>query len=113
MFVSTGIFFNHESPRRPDEYLSRKVTKGVSRIKHGLQKTLSLGSLDAHIDWGHARDYMEAAWNIMQLNKPDDFILCTGEMHSVREFVDEAFSKVGLRSSDHVFLDPRFVRPAD
>ncbi|MAF99533.1 MAG: hypothetical protein CMH61_02875 [Nanoarchaeota archaeon] len=113
LFVSTGIYYNHESPRRTDEYVTRKITKAAARIKLGLQKKLSLGNLDAKIDWGYAKEYMEAAWNIMQLDNPDDFILCTGEVHSLREFVNEAFSYVGLNPDDYIEFDPRFARPGN
>jgi len=113
MFVSTGIFYNHESPRRTEEYVTRKITKAAVRISMGLQKKLFLGNLDAKIDFGYAREYMEAAWNIMQLKKPDDFIICTGEVHSVREFLEEAFSIVGLDTEKYVEFDPRFARPGN
>ena len=112
MHVSTGIFYNHESPRRTEEYVTRKITMGAARIKLGLQQKLSLGNLDLKIDFGYAREYMEAAWSIMQLDKPDDFIICTGELHSVKEWLEEAFNVAGLKASDYVEFDPRFARPS-
>jgi len=111
MFVSTGIFYNHESPRRMEEYVTRKITMAAARISKGLQKKLYLGNLDAKIDFGYAREYMETAWRILQLDKPDDFNICTGEVHSVKEFLEEAFKYVGLNSDDYVEFDPRFARP--
>lgn len=113
MFVSTGIFYNHESPRRTEEYVTRKITKAAARISKGLQQKVSLGNLDAKIDWGYAKEYMEAAWQIMQLEKPEDFIICTGEVHSLQEFLDEAFRQVGLNAAEHVEFDPRFARPGN
>jgi GDPmannose 4,6-dehydratase len=113
MFASTAIFYNHESPRRTEEYVTRKITKAAARISKGLQSKLSLGNLDAQIDFGYAREYMEAAWNILQCDKPDDFIICTGEVHSVREFLEEAFKAVNLDSSKYVEFDPRFARPGN
>ncbi len=111
MFASTAIFFNHESPRRSGEYVTRKISKAAVRISMGLQKKLVLGNLDTKIDFGYAKEYMETAWNIMQLEKPDDFIICTGEVHSVKEFLDEAFRLVGLNADDYVEFDPKFKRP--
>lgn len=110
MFASTGIFFNHESPRRMEEYVTRKITMSAARISKGLQKKLYLGNLDTKIDFGYAREYMEAAWRIMQLENPDDFNICTGEVHSIREFLDEVFRYLGLNPDDYVELDPRFAR---
>ena len=112
MFVCTGIFYNHESPRRAEEYVTRKVTKAVARIKAGLQDALYLGDLDARVDWGYAGEYMEAAWAIMQQPAPDDFVIATGEAHSVREWVEAAFGLAGLRAEDHVRVDERLLRPA-
>lgn len=112
MFVSTGIFYNHESPRRTEEYVTRKITKAAARIKAGLQETLALGDLSAQIDWGYAGEYMEAAWNILQQARPDDYIIATGEAHSVREWLEVAFEMVGLRADDHVTVDERLLRPA-
>ena len=111
MFVSTGIFYNHESPRRTEDYVTRKITKAAVRISKGLQKELMLGNLDAKIDFGYAKEYMEAAWSIMQLDESDDFIINTGEVHSVKEFLDETFSQLGLNSDHYVKFDPRFARP--
>ncbi|MFH1134337.1 MAG: GDP-mannose 4,6-dehydratase [Nanoarchaeota archaeon] len=113
MHVSTGIFYNHESPRRTDEYVTRKITKAAARIKLGLQKKLKLGYLDTKVDFGYAPEYMEAAWKIMQLDKADDFIICTGEAHSVKEFLEEAFKVVGLKADDYVEFDPAFARPGN
>ncbi len=112
MFVATGIFYNHESPRRPEEYVTRKITRSAARIKLGLQETLELGDLSAQIDWGYSKEYMEAAWNIMQQPKADDYIICTGEAHSVQEFVDTAFATVGLDPKKYVKINPKFLRPA-
>lgn len=111
IFASTAILYNHESPRRTVEYVTRKVTQAVARIKCGKQDRLVLGDLSASIDWGYSREYMEAAWQMLQLDAPDDFVIATGEAHSVREWVDEAFSVVGLKPDDHVDIDPRFLRP--
>lgn len=113
MFVSTGIFYNHESPRRTEEYVTRKITKAAVRISMGLQDKLLLGNLDTKIDFGYAKEYVEAAWNIMQLEKPDDFIICTGEVHSVREFLEETFSQLGLDPNKYVEFDSRFARPGN
>jgi GDPmannose 4,6-dehydratase len=111
MFVSTGIFYNHESPRRTEEYVTHKITKAAVRISKGLQKKLSLGDLSTEIDFGYAKEYMEAAWNILQLDKPDDFIICTGETHSIKEFLEEAFKIVGLKTKDYVEYDSSLIRP--
>jgi len=111
IFASTAIFYNHESPRRTEEYVTRKITRSVARIACGRQDKLTLGDLSLRIDWGYAREYMEAAWQILQLEKPDDFIIATGEAHSVKEFVDKAFSVVGLKSEQHVVIDQSLVRP--
>jgi GDPmannose 4,6-dehydratase len=111
MFVSTGIFYNHESPRRTEEYVTHKITKAAVRISKGLQKKLSLGDLSTEIDFGYAKEYMEAAWNILQLDKPDDFIICTGETHSIKEFLEEAFKIVGLKTKDYVEHDSSLIRP--
>lgn len=112
MFVTTAIFYNHESPRRPDEYLSRKVTKAAARISLGLQDSLELGDLSAKIDWGYSKEYMEAVWNIMQLPNPENFVISTGETHSVQEFVDETFRQVNLDPTKYVKINPKFLRPA-
>jgi len=111
MFASTAILYNHESPRRTDDYLTRKVTKAVARIARGRQKTLMLGDLTAKIDWGYSREFMEAAWSILQAPSPDDFVIATGEAHSVREWVDEAFAIVGLEPDRYIVSDERFMRP--
>lgn len=112
MFVSTGIFYNHESPRRPEEYVTRKITRAAAKIKLGLQDKLELGDMSIKIDWGYSKEYMEAAWNILQFEKPDDFIICTGEAHSVQEFVDEAFKAVDLDPQKYVSVNSKFLRPA-
>ncbi len=111
LFASTAIFFNHESPRRTDSYVTRKITKAAARISLGLQDKLYLGDLNAKIDFGFAGEYMEAAWNILQLDKPDDFVVGTGEAHSVREFLEETFRQVGLKADDYVEIDPKLLRP--
>ncbi|MBI2602106.1 MAG: GDP-mannose 4,6-dehydratase [Deltaproteobacteria bacterium] len=112
MFISVGIFFNHESPRRTESYVTRKITNTVSKIKAGLASELVLGDTSAQIDWGYAREYMEAAWNIMQLEQPDDFVIGTGEVHSVEEFVNEAFHYIGMDSKRFVKSDSALLRPA-
>jgi len=112
MHVSNGILFNHESPRRGETFVTRKITKAVAAIKRGKQKELLLGNLDAKRDWGHARDYVEAMW-LMTQNPADDFVVATGEMHSVQEFLEAAFSYVGLTWQDYVRTDPRYFRPAE
>ena len=111
--VSTGIFYNHESERRTEDYVTRKITRGVAKISLGLQNKLYLGNLDTKIDFGYAPEYMKAAWNIMQLDYADDFIICTGEVHTVNEFLHEAFAIVDLNPDDYVEFDPRYVRPSD
>ena len=111
--ASSGILFNHESPLRSIEFVTRKITDSVARIKLGLQKTLSLGNLDARRDWGHARDYVKAMWLMVQQDKPDDYVIASGRSASVREFCDLAFSRVGLKTEDHVAIDERFFRPAE
>lgn len=111
IFASTAILYNHESPRRTEEYVTRKITRSVARIACRRQDKLTLGDLSARIDWGYAREYMEAAWQILQLDQPNDFIIATGEAHSVKEFVDATFSVVGLKSEQHVIIDTSLVRP--
>jgi len=113
MFCCNGILFNHESPRRGIEFVTRKITDGVARIHHGLSKELRLGNLNAKRDWGYAGDYVEAMWLMLQQDAPDDYVVATGESHSVREFVEMAFSSVELNWQDHVKMDERFMRPAD
>ncbi len=111
IFASNAILYNHESPRRTPEYVTRKVTQAAARIACGKQERLTLGDLSARIDWGYAREYMEAAWRMLQLDKPDDFVIATGEAHSVKEWVDAAFAAVGLRAEDYVTTDPALLRP--
>lgn len=113
MFCSNGILFNHESPRRGIEFVTRKITDGVARIYYGLDKELHLGNLDVKRDWGYAGDYVNAMWLMLQQENPDDFVIATGESHSVREFVELAFSCVKLDYEDYVIVDPRFFRPAE
>ncbi len=113
MHVSNGILFNHESPRRGMDFVTRKITDAVARIYHGLTKEISLGNLDAKRDWGYAGDYVKAMWMMLQQEVPDDYVISTGESHSVREFVELAFKEVGLNWEDYVKVDPKFFRPAD
>ena len=113
LHASSGILFNHESPRRGHEFVTRKITHAAARIKLGQQDTLVLGDLDPQRDWGFAGDYVEAMWMMLQQDQPDDYVICTGETHSVRDFLDVAFSRVGLRWQDHVEQDPEFMRPAE
>ena len=110
MFACNGILFNHESPRRGENFVTRKITKAVTRIREGLQEKLYLGNLDAKRDWGFAKDYVEAMWLMLQQDVPDDFVIATGETHSVREFLDLTFDHVGLDPDDYVEFDPRFMR---
>jgi len=111
IFASTAILYNHESPRRTPEYVTRKITQSVARIATGKQSILKLGDMSARIDWGFAGEYMEAAWTMLQQEKPDDFVIATGEAHSVEEFVREAFSVVGLDSEKYVSSDSSLFRP--
>jgi GDPmannose 4,6-dehydratase len=114
MFACSGILFNHESPRRGHEFVTRKISYGVARIKLGLQKKLVLGNLDAQRDWGFAGDYVEAMWRILQQDDPEDFVIATGVAHSVRDFVIAAFEHVGITNwQDYVETDPQFFRPAE
>ncbi len=113
MHASSGILFNHESPLRGIEFVTRKITDGVARIKLGLADKLALGNLDAKRDWGHARDYVEAMWLMLQQDKPDDYVVATGRTTSVRDFCSLAFRHAGLAMEDHVVVDPRFMRPAE
>src|SRR5262245_15136703 len=113
MFAVSGILFNHESPRRGIEFVTRKVTDGVARIKLGLTDTLALGNLDACRDWGFAGDYVRAMWLMLQQDAPDDYVVATGEAHSVKELVEIAFAHAGLDWKEHVKIDPRFLRPAE
>jgi GDPmannose 4,6-dehydratase len=113
LFCCSGILFNHESPRRGKEFVSRKVTYAAARIKLGLEKELRMGNLDAKRDWGYARDYVEAMWRMLQQDKPDDFVIATGETHSVRELLEIAFGHLCLDYKDFVVVDPKLVRPAE
>ncbi|RYH06243.1 GDP-mannose 4,6-dehydratase [Tropicimonas sp. IMCC6043] len=113
MHASSGILFNHESPLRGIEFVTRKITDGVARIKLGLQHKIALGNLDATRDWGHARDYVRAMWLMLQQEKADDYVVATGRTTSVRDFCRLAFDHVGLNFEDHVVVDPRFFRPAE
>src|SRR5690349_1794536 len=111
--ASSGILFNHESPRRGFEFVTRKITSGIARILSGDQKDLPLGNLEARRDWGHARDYVDAIWRMLQQDEPDDYVVATGESHSVREFAELAFSIAGLDYRDYVRTDPQLLRPAE
>jgi GDPmannose 4,6-dehydratase len=113
MFICNGILFNHESPRRGETFVTRKITRAVGRIKTGLQKKLYLGNLDSRRDWGFAGDYVEAMWLMLQQDKPDDYVVATNEAFSVRDFLVEAFGQVGLDYKDYVEVDPRYFRPTE
>ncbi|MCK4881657.1 MAG: GDP-mannose 4,6-dehydratase, partial [Candidatus Omnitrophica bacterium] len=113
MFTCNGILFNHESPRRGETFVTRKITMALARIKLGVQEKLYLGNLDAKRDWGFAGDYVEAMWLMLQQNNPDDYVIATGETHSVREFLDEAFGYVGLDWQKHVEIDKKYFRPTE
>lgn len=113
MFACSGILFNHESPRRGVEFVTRKVTDAVARIKLGMQKELRMGNLDAKRDWGFAGDYVKAMHLMLQQDQPDDYVISTGETHTVHELVEIAFGHVGLKWQDHIVIDPKFVRPAE
>ena len=113
IFACSGILFNHESPRRGKEFVTRKVTDGVARIKLGLQDKLKLGNLDAVRDWGYAGDYVRAMWLMLQQEKPGDYVVSSGVKHTVRQLVEKAFSHVGLDWEDYVVIDPAFIRPAE
>ena len=113
MHVSNGILFNHESPRRGENFVTRKITMGVAAIKQGRAKDLRLGNLDAKRDWGYARDYVDAMWRMLQQDQPGDYVVATGETHSVREFCEEAFGAVGLDWREFVRVDPKYFRPAE
>jgi GDPmannose 4,6-dehydratase len=113
MYAVNGILFNHESPRRGENFVTRKISLGVGAILRGETNELRLGNLDAKRDWGFARDYMEGAWRMLQQETADDYVLATGETHSVQEFLEEAFSYAGLEWRDHVAIDPRYFRPAE
>ena len=113
LFAVNGILFNHESPRRGETFVTRKITRAVGRIKLGLQDKLYLGNLDARRDWGYAPEFVEAMWLMLQADTPDDYVIATGETHSVREFLDHAFGRVDLDWADHVELDARYERPSE
>src|SRR4030095_14107507 len=113
LFACNGILFNHESERRGETFVSRKITRAATRIKLGLQQKFYMGNLDARRDWGYAKDYVEAMWLMLQAEEPDDFVIATGENHSVREFLTEAFTYVDLDWQEFVEIDPRYHRPAE
>lgn len=113
LFISNGILFNHESPRRGETFVTRKITRAIGRIKAGLQSKLYLGNLDARRDWGFAGDYVEAMWSMLQHWEPGDFVVATGEAHSVRDFLDEAFGHAGLEWQKYVEVDPQYFRPTE
>ena len=113
LFVSNGILFNHESPRRGETFVTRKITRAVGRIKAGLQDKIYLGNLDSRRDWGFAGDYVQAMWLMLQAEKPGDYVIATGESHTVREFLEEAFGYAGLEWEQHVEFDPRYLRPTE
>jgi GDPmannose 4,6-dehydratase len=113
LFACSGILYNHESPRRGYEFVTRKITSHAARIKLGLTTEVRLGNLDAKRDWGHAREYVKAMWLMLQQDEPDDFVIATGEQHTVREFAEAAFRYLGLDYQEYVAVDPQFLRPAD
>lgn len=113
IFAVSGILFNHESPRRGLEFATRKVTDGVARVKLGLESRVCLGNLDARRDWGYARDYVRSIWMMLEQDEPEDYVIATGEAHTVRDLCEVAFSHVGLDWEDHVVVDPKFLRPAE
>jgi len=113
LFAANGILFNHESPRRGETFVTRKITRAAARIKLGLQEKLYLGNLEAKRDWGFAGDYVEAMWLILQQDNPDDYVIATGETHSVREFAEKVFAKLGLDYQKYVMIDPRYFRPTE
>jgi GDPmannose 4,6-dehydratase len=113
MHASNGILFNHESPRRGETFVTRKITRAATRIKLGLQDKLFLGNLDAKRDWGYAGDYVEAMWRMLQQDQPDDYVVATGETHSVREFLETVFEHLDLEWRDYVEIDPRYLRPTE
>jgi GDPmannose 4,6-dehydratase len=113
LHATSGILFNHESPRRGLEFVTRKITNAVARIRLGLDREVRLGNLDAQRDWGFAGDYVDAMWRMLQQDQPQDFVIATGETHSVREFCEIAFEHVGLAWQDHVVIDEKFFRPAE
>lgn len=113
LFACNGILFNHESPRRGESFVTRKITRGATRVREGLQAKLYLGNLDAKRDWGYAADYVEAMWLMLQQEEPDDYVIATGETHSVQEFLEQAFECVGLPWQQYVAIDPRYLRPSE
>jgi GDPmannose 4,6-dehydratase len=113
LFACNGILFNHESPRRGETFVTRKITRAAARIKAGLQEKLYLGNLDAKRDWGYAKEYVEAMWLMLQQDEPDDFVIATGETHSVKEFLEETFSYHELDWRQYVEIDPKYYRPAE
>jgi GDPmannose 4,6-dehydratase len=113
LFACNGILFNHESPRRGENFVTRKITRSATRIKLGLQEKLALGNLDARRDWGFAGDYVEAMWMMLQQEQPDDYVIATGETHSVQEFLEVVFDRLKLKWQDHLEIDERFFRPAE
>jgi GDPmannose 4,6-dehydratase len=113
LFICNGVLFNHESPRRGETFVTRKVTRAATRIKEGLQEKLFLGNLDSRRDWGFAGDYVEAMWAMLQRDAPDDYVIATGESHSVKEMVELAFAELGLDWKKHVEVDPRYLRPTE
>lgn len=113
MFACNGILFNHESPRRGETFVTKKITRAVAQIKAGKQDKLYLGNLEARRDWGYAKEYVEAMWLMLQQDKPDDYVVATGETHSVKEFLEESFSSVGLDWRNHVEIDPKYFRPTE
>jgi GDPmannose 4,6-dehydratase len=113
MFICNGILFNHESPRRGETFVTRKITRAVARIKYGSEKKLYLGNLDAKRDWGYAKDYVEAMWLMLQQEEPDDYVIATGESHSVKEFLEEAFGYAGMDWKEFVETDSKYLRPTE
>ncbi|MDJ0635846.1 MAG: GDP-mannose 4,6-dehydratase [Xenococcaceae cyanobacterium MO_188.B29] len=113
LFACNGILFNHESPRRGETFVTRKITRALARIVAGTQKKLYLGNLDSKRDWGYAKDYVQAMWMMLQQDRPDDYVIATGETHSIKEFLDVAFNYVNLDWNDYVSFDPRYLRPAE
>lgn len=113
LYACNGVLFNHESPRRGETFVTRKITRAATRIKLGLQEKVYLGNLAAERDWGYAPDYVEAMWLMLQQEEPDDYVVATGETHSVQEFLDRVFAKLDLDPAEHVVIDPRYFRPAE
>ena len=113
LHASSGILFNHESPRRGFEFVTRKISFAVARIKNGIQKKLKLGNIKSKRDWGHAKDYVEAMWLMLQQDEADDYVIGTGEQHSVEEFAQKAFEYVGLNYKDHIIIDQTLIRPSE